>query len=91
MSHPFRAAVEAGDHAAMVALLTEDVRFRSPVTFKAFEGRETVAHVLAAVLRIFDEFEYTDELEGDRVHVLVFRALEAVRDAMGRELGILPG
>jgi hypothetical protein len=71
----FRAAVEAMDHAAAVATLAEDVVFHSPVTFRAFEGRDATAHVLAAVMRVFTNFRYTDQLEaGDNVHALVFRA-----------------
>jgi len=42
----FRAAVESMDHAAAVATLAEDVIFHSPVTFRAFEGRDATAFVL---------------------------------------------
>ncbi len=83
----FRAAVEAADHAAAVATLAPDVVFHSPVTFRAFEGREATSVVLAAVLRVFEGFSYTDELEGpDYVHALVFRATVGDREVEGIDL-----
>jgi SnoaL-like domain len=83
----FRAAVEAMDHAAAVTTLAEDVVFHSPVTFRAFEGREATAHVLAAVMRVFSEFRYTDQLEaGANVHALVFRANVGEREVEGIDL-----
>ncbi|MEA2352434.1 MAG: hypothetical protein QOJ14_848 [Thermoleophilaceae bacterium] len=123
-SHPFRAAVEAGDHGAMVAQLAPDVVFHTPVRFHPVEGRDAVAEVLRAVMRVFSNFRYTDELTAeDGTHALVFEAVVgdreaqgldllrmnddgliadftvmvrplsaalAVRDAMGRELGLVP-
>jgi limonene-1,2-epoxide hydrolase len=83
----FRAAVEAMDHAAAVETLAEDVVFHSPVTFKAFEGRDATAHVLAAVMRVFSNFRYTDQLEAaDNVHALVFRADVGDREVEGIDL-----
>ena len=72
--HPFRAAVEAGDHDAMVATLAPDCRFFSPVAFKPFEGRETVAEVFWNVIQVFEDFRYVDELESEDSHALIFRA-----------------
>jgi ketosteroid isomerase-like protein len=123
IAHPFRAAVEAGDHAAMVEQLAPDVVFHTPVRFRPVEGRDAVAQVLAAVLRVFSDFRYTDELVAeDGTRALLFEAtvgdLEAqgidvlrmngagliadftvmvrplsaalaLRDAMGRELGLV--
>jgi SnoaL-like protein len=83
----FRAAVEAMDHAAAVATLAENVVFHSPVTFKAFEGRDATAFVLAGVMRVFTNFRYTDQLEaGERVHALVFRADVGEREVEGIDL-----
>jgi hypothetical protein len=74
--HPFRAAVEAGDMAAAVALLADDVVFRSPVVFRPYQGRDAVAPVLFAVAQVFEDFRYVREIGppdgGD--HVLVFEA-----------------
>ena len=85
-AHPFRAAVEARDLDAMVGLLAPEVTFHSPVTFKPFEGRDAVAHVLGAVLQVFEEFRYTDELAGDGVVALVFEARVGDRDVQGLDL-----
>ena len=83
----FRAGVEAGDHAAMVATLAEDVVFHSPVTFRAFEGRDATAFVLAGVMRVFTNFRYTDQLEASaNVHALVFRADVGDREVEGIDL-----
>ena len=122
--HPFRVAVEAGDLPAMIEALAPDVSFRSPVTFKPFEGRDAVAVVLGAVVEVFEDFGYTDELAGEGTSALVFEARVArsaaagnrpaalrrrrpdrgltvlvrplsaalaLRDAMGRQLGVAEG
>src|SRR3954447_3330937 len=88
----FRAVVESMDHAAAVATLADDVVFHSPVTFRAFEGREATAFVLAGVMRVFTNFRYTDQLEaGDNVHALVFRADVGDREVEGIDLVRLNG
>ena len=74
-----RAAVEQGDHAAIVGLFREDVVFHSPVKFRPFEGVATVGALFAVLLRTFEDFRYvgdlTGEVEGDAdSRVLVFRA-----------------
>jgi ketosteroid isomerase-like protein len=74
MTHPFRAAVEAGDIDAASATLSEDVVFFSPVAFTPFRGRAVVAEVLANVFAVFEDFRYVDELEGEGTHALVFEA-----------------
>ncbi len=74
MSHPFRAAVEARDHEAMVACLDPDVRLYSPVAFKPFAGREAVAELFWNLMEVFEDFHYVDELEGEGTHALIFRA-----------------
>ena len=74
--HPFRAAIEAGDVAAAVASLSDDVVFRSPVVFRPYQGRDAVAPILHAVSRVFEDFRYTREIGAPDAadHVLVFRA-----------------
>ena len=72
---------------SIVATLAEDVVFHSPVTFRAFEGREATAFVLAGVMRVFTNFRYTDQLAaGDGVHALVFRADVGEREVEGIDL-----
>ena len=85
-SHPFRAAVERADLDAAVALLAGDVVFRSPAVFKPYEGRETVAMILRTVFGVFEDFRYTDELEGDGVHGLLFEARVGDRSLQGIDL-----
>jgi hypothetical protein len=72
--HPFRKAVEAGDHAAMTALLADDVVFTSPVTFKPYPGKAITSAILHGVLRIFEDFAYVREIAdpNGRDHALVF-------------------
>lgn len=79
----FRAAVESRDLARMEAALAPDVVFRSPAVFKPYEGREAVMHLLGTVIQVFEDFEYTDELEGNGTHALVFRARVGDRSVEG--------
>ena len=74
MVHPFRRAIEARDLDAAVALMREDVVFRSPAVFKPYHGREAVRRLLDAVLAVFEDFRYTREIgaDGSRDHALVF-------------------
>jgi hypothetical protein len=74
--HPFRAAVEAGDMDTAVALLGEDVVFRSPVAFRPYRGRAAVAPILHAVSRVFEDFRYVREIGAPDAadDALVFRA-----------------
>ncbi len=83
--HPFRAAVEAQDFDVAVALLAEDVVFRSPVVFKPYRGRESVAPLLLAVSRVFEDFRYEREIgaPGARDHALVFNARVGDRELHG--------
>jgi len=85
-SHPFRAAVEAQDLEAMVATLAPDAVLHSPVTFKPFVGRDAVARLFGILLRTFEDFRYTDELHGDGVTMLVFRARVGTREVEGLDL-----
>jgi limonene-1,2-epoxide hydrolase len=74
--HPFGTALEARDVNAAVALLSEDVVFRSPVVFKPSHGRDAVAAILHAVSRVFDDFRYVREIGAPDAtdHALVFQA-----------------
>ena len=84
--HAFRAAVERADMEAAVALLADDVVFRSPAVFKPYEGRETVATILRTVFGVFEDFRYTDELDGDGIQGLVFEARVGDRTLQGIDL-----
>ena len=89
-SHPFRTAAEGRDVDAMVELLTPDVVLNSPVKFKPFEGREAVRALFNVLFEVFEDFRYTDELSGDGVHALIFRARVGDREIEGLDL-LRPG
>jgi hypothetical protein len=82
----FRAAVERGDIDAAVALLAEDVEFSSPVVHTPYRGREAVAPILHAVLTVFEDFRYVNEIDGGDDHLLVFRAHVGDRELEGVDL-----
>lgn len=81
----FRAAVEAGDHAAIEGLLAEDVVFTSPVAFKPYAGKPITAAILRGVARVFTEFRYVREISSadGRDQALVFKALVGGREVNG--------
>jgi ketosteroid isomerase-like protein len=83
--HPFRVAIEAQDIDAALALLAEDVVFRSPIVFKPYRGREAVAPLLLAVARVFEDFRYEREIGAPEAHdhALVFRARVGERELQG--------
>lgn len=74
--HPFRAAVEARDEAAIEALLADTVVFTSPVAFKPYPGKAITAAILRAVIRVFEDFRYVREIAdaNGRDHAFVFEA-----------------
>jgi hypothetical protein len=76
----YRAAVQRRDLPAVGELLAQDIVFHSPVTFHPFVGRETVTALLAQVIQVFEDFRFTDELQSDGAHALIFRATVAGTD-----------
>lgn len=82
----FRAAVESNDIEAASALFAEDIVFHSPATFHPFVGRATVTRLLTIVAETFEDFRYTDELQADGAHALIFRAAIGGREIEGIDL-----
>jgi hypothetical protein len=82
----FRAAVERNDIDAVSELFAHDIVFHSPVTFHPFVGREAVTRLLEVVAGTFEDFRYTDELQTDGAHALIFRASVAGRELEGIDL-----
>jgi hypothetical protein len=82
----FRELVQNGDVDGIGELFAEDIVFHSPITFHPFLGRETVARLIGQVAQVFEDFRYTDELEGDGTHALIFRASVAGRELEGIDL-----
>ncbi len=82
-------AVHARDGDAITAALAPDVRFFSPVVFKAYEGRDVVGLILVeGAMKVFEDFEYVHRLEDPeaRVATLIFRARAGDRDVDGLDL-----
>ena len=84
--HAFRAAVERADMDAAVGLLADDVVFRSPAVFKPYEGREAIAVVLGAALRVFEDFRYVEQVETGDAAVLMFEARVGDKQLQGVDI-----
>ncbi len=82
-SDRFRAAAESKDFSAVEELFTEDVTFRSPVVYRPYEGREALMVILRAVLQLFEDFRYTDQLETGDCAALAFSARVGDREFNG--------
>ena len=87
----FREAVEQRDADKLREALHPEVIFRSPAVFKPYEGREAVMGVLQHVLHVFEDFHYTDELQGDSTHGLVFEARVGDKQLQGWDYLTLDG
>lgn len=88
MSDPvqaFRAALETRDVDAAVALLSDEVVFRSPVVFRPYRGADAVREILAAVFDVLDGWRCTREIGApdDPDHGLVFEARIGEREIEG--------
>ncbi|UKY54081.1 nuclear transport factor 2 family protein [Streptomyces inhibens] len=83
--HAFRKAVEANDHDAVAALLSENVVFTSPVAFRPYTGKAITAAILRGVSRVFEDFRYVREIIGTdgHDHALVFTARVGSREING--------
>jgi limonene-1,2-epoxide hydrolase len=81
----FRAAVEASDLDAAVAVLAPDVVFRSPIVHKPYQGPEAVRALLEGVLAIFEDFRYERSIGAPDAadHALVFRTRVGDREIEG--------
>jgi SnoaL-like domain len=77
LSDRFRAAVEQGNVDEAADLFSQDAKFRSPVLFKPYQGKDQVVKVLQAAERVLGlggEFRYVHQLEDpdDGVAILEF-------------------
>lgn len=80
-----KAALEARDLEAAVALLAEDIVFRSPIVHKPYQGRDAVRALLEGVIQVFEDFRYERVIgASDAVdHALVFAARIGDRQVEG--------
>jgi hypothetical protein len=85
-SDRFRAAAEGKDFSAVEELFADQVSFRSPVVFKPYEGREALGMLLGAVVQVFEDFRYTDQVEAGDTAVLVFEARVGDRELNGVDI-----
>jgi hypothetical protein len=86
-SDAFIAAVEGRDPERLRESLAEDVRFLSPVVFRAYEGREVVATIITeGAMKVFSDFRYIERLEDARCATLIFEARVGDRDVQGLDL-----
>ena len=88
LSDRFRAAVEQGNVDEAADLFSEDAKFRSPVLFKPYQGKDQVVKVLQAAERVLGlggEFRYVHQLEDpdDRVAILEFATVVDGRQVEG--------
>ena len=85
-SDAFREAAEAKDFSRIDELFAPDARFRSPVVFKPYEGRDAIGVILGAVVRVFEDFRYVDQVETGDTAVLVFEARVGDRELQGVDI-----
>jgi SnoaL-like domain len=82
----FRAAVESGNPDRVIACLSPDVSFNSPVVFKPYRGRDAAGVVLEAVFQVFEDFHYIAELREGNREVLVFETRVGDRQLQGVDI-----
>jgi hypothetical protein len=82
--HPFEAAVQAHDLAALEAALAPDATLISPITSRfRFEGRQEVRDLMSVVLDTLHDFEVVDQFgTGDQLAV-AWRARVGGQDIEG--------
>ena len=85
-SDAFKAAAEAKDFDRAESLFAEDVTFRSPVVFRPYEGREQIKLLLGAVVQVFEDFRYLEQVETGDVAVLMFEARVGDKQLQGVDI-----
>ena len=86
VTHPFGAAIEAGDEDAAVATLADDVEFRSPAVYRPYRGKEQVEGILRLVATVFEDFRYTNEWRDGQTTILFFEAHVGDRELQGIDI-----
>jgi len=86
-SDRFVDAVHSRSAEMIEAALAPDVRFLSPVVFRAYEGRDVVKTILVeGAMKVFENFSYVHRLEEGDVATLIFRAEVSGRELDGLDL-----
>jgi hypothetical protein len=86
VTHPFGAAIEAGDEEAALATIAENVVFRSPAVHRVYEGKAMVEALLKAVATVFENFRYTNEWRDGSTTILFFEANVGDRELQGVDI-----
>ena len=72
---PLRAAMEAGDAAAVTDAFAPDAVLRSPLTTRlTFTGHEQISALAQVLVEVFDDLRYTDEAIVGTTGFLAWRA-----------------
>jgi ketosteroid isomerase-like protein len=83
--HPYGRSLAARDLDRLAALLADDVVFHTPdIAGPAFQGRDSVATVLAMVADAITDVRYTHEVGDGTTRVLVSDGLDSGRCSGGR-------
>ena len=85
-SDAFRQAAEAKDFAAGEELFAEDVVFRSPAVYEPYQGRDALRGLLSAVVQVFEDFRYIEQVETGDAAVLVFETRVGDRQLQGVDI-----
>ena len=83
--HPLRIGMEQRDTAAVMATLSDDVVFYSPVADKPFVGIDEVSEVIEAIIDGFEELEYPEEWVSGDTQIVRFRGRMGGRNIQGVE------
>jgi hypothetical protein len=73
---PFLDALHRHDLEAVAAAMADDVVLKSPIVVEPFRGKERVLFVLGHLLKVVDEFNAIEILEGPE-HFAVFLEIRA--------------
>ena len=84
--HPFGQAVLDDDFDAALALLADDVVFRSPAVYRQYGGKEQVDALLRLVATVFEDFRYTNEWRDGSTTILFFEASVGDRELQGVDI-----
>lgn len=71
--HPLRIGMENRDARAVIATLSDDVVFWSPVATRPFVGIDEVAEVIEILIDKFEELEYPEEWVSGSTEIVTFR------------------
>jgi hypothetical protein len=85
-SDRFRAAAEEKDFSAVDELFAQQASFHSPVVFTPYEGREAITMLRGAVVQVFEDFRYVDQVESGETAVLIFKARVGDREIDGVDI-----